>query len=283
ENPGMYTIDKYTAEPVKHFPTEVKVYNHALTNLSEVLPLSSGQRWKTFTISDLAQMADHFAYSTLDFDFVGHYKGGEFVERYGAFESRHKNESGVWEFTNIARGDYLLTIIGDEGTQFSGNEKLQVSIKIGSQEDFTNTATIFFTPQGLIFYGKVEFLKDTDLAIKLINNDEEKIAIKSIRLEPVFITPGRINVNTAKSEVLHSILSSDSLVQTAIKNRPLGAKDSRRLGVGDLFLLDPSFLAFHNYLTVKSDIYEISSRGEYHPIDKTLATLNIRSVIERGE
>ncbi len=284
ENAGMYTIDKITDEPIQHYPTEVKVFNHPLSNLTEVLQLSSGQSWKTFTISDLAQMVDHFAYEALNFDFTGYYKEGDFMERSGAFESRHKDESGVWEFADIARGDYLLTIFGDEGTQFSGNERVQVSLKTDNQQDFTAAATIFFTTQGIMFYGKIEFLKDpSKLILKIVNDSETKIAIKSIRLEPIYVTPGRINVNTAKAEVLRSILGSDSLVQTAIENRPIGAKDSRKLGVGDLFLLDPSFLAFHNYLTVKSDAYEIRCRGEYHPFDKTLATLDIRSVIERGE
>ncbi|MCX5697573.1 MAG: lamin tail domain-containing protein [Candidatus Omnitrophica bacterium] len=284
ENAGTYTIDKTTGEAIKHYPTEVKVFNHPLSNLTDVLQLSSGQAWKKFTISDLAQMVDHFAYEALNFDLVGHYKEGDFLERSGAFESRHQGESGTWEFTDIARGDYLLTILGDESTQFSGNEKVQVSLKTGSQQDFTPAATIFFTTQGIIFYGKIEFLKNpSQLTLKIVNNTETRIAIKSIQLEPIYVTPGRINVNTARAEVLRGILGSDSLVQTVIKNRPIGAKDSRKLGVGDLFLLDSSFLAFHNYLTVKSDVYEIRCRGEYHPIDKILATLNIRSVVERGE
>jgi hypothetical protein len=229
-------------------------------------------------------MADHFAYEALNLDLAGHYKEGDFMEYAGAFKSRHKDESGIWEFTSIARGDYLLSIFGDEGMRFSGNEKVQVMVQTDEQEDFSPPATIFFSPAGAILYGKIELLKDpARLAVKVINNTESEISLRSIRLEPIYMTLGRINVNTATAVVLRSVLGSDALAQTVINNRPIGMKDSRKLGVGDLFLLDPSFLAFHTYLTVRSDVYEISSRGEYYPLDKTLAFLNIRSVVERGE
>ena len=120
------------------------------------------------------------------------------------------------------------------------------------------------------------------MEFKIVNPSEKKIRVKKIRIEPIAQTLGRINVNTAKKETLTSILSSEALAKKITDNLPIGSKDTRLMGVGELFLLDENFLAYHNYLTVKSDIYEIKCRGEYHPSDKTLATQNIRTVVDRG-
>jgi hypothetical protein len=284
ENSGMYTQDKTTGDLIQHFPTEVKVFNRPLTNLSEALQLASGYKWKRFSILDLALMADHFAYQALDFNFVGNYEGGDFLEHNQAYQSRHEGDSGIWKFPQIPRGDYLLTIFGDEAIAFAGNEKVQVSLKTEESGEFSLPATIFFTSQGVLLYGKIEFPKDPALlSLQITNNSEKKIALKKIRLEPIYLSVGRININTAKREVLRSIFTSDTLVDLLLQNRPLGAKDNRKLGIGELFLLDENFLAFHDYLTVKSDAYEINSRGEYSPSGKTLALQNIRSVVERGE
>ena len=82
---------------------------------------------------------------------------------------------------------------------------------------------------------------------------------------------------------MSSLFSSGSLVDIILKNRPIGAKDNRNLGIGELFLLDNNFVPFYNDVSVKSDVYEIDCRGEFLPQDKVLAYQIIRTVIERGD
>lgn len=279
DNSGMYTNDGEGGEWVKHSPSEVKVFNHPLSNLKDVLDISSGENWKKFALLDIAQMADHFAVSALDIDLAGHYKEGEFRDNNGIFESSQESDRGLWEFNDIPKGKYLLSIISSD-KDFSG-ERIKVAIKIGdNKQDFY---PLLFAG-GFAVYGTVDFVSDSlNFQLEIINDSSKKISLKGIRLEPVSSVSGRINVNTAKEEVLSSVLISDNLVNLILSNRPIGLKDNRNLGIGELFLLDPDFVSFHNYLTVKSDVYEIISRGELIPAAKTIAYQVIRSVVERGD
>ncbi len=137
--------------------------------------------------------------------------------------------------------------------------------------------------EGIAFYGKVEVREDkTTLQLKIINDSEKKLVLKKIQLEPVSSVAGRVNVNTATKEVLASVLGSGSLAETIISNRPIGVKGNLHLGIGELFLLNQGFLALHNYLTVKSDVFEVICRVEYSPAGKTMAYQIIRTVLERG-
>ena len=280
ENAGMYTRDENNNK-IAHSPSEVVVFNRPLSGLSEVQQLSAGQSWEKFTLSEISLMADHFAYQALELDLAGHYKTGEFVEKDNAFESFHEDDTGIWEFTDIPKGYYLLTILSDNLT--AEGEKIQVAYKTNSKEEFKDFSSLLFS-QGVAFYGRVE-CEDGDslFALKIINDSAEKLVLKKIRLEPVNSTGGRININTATEEVLRSVLSSKGLVQIILENRPIGIKEGRKLGVGELLLLDPGFLSLHNCLTVKSDVYEINCRGEYSPYPSPKALQNIRTVVERGD
>lgn len=279
ENSGMYTYNE-EGDLIKHNPSEVVVFNRKLKDLSEAIQLSDVGNWKKITLQDVGLIVDHFAYEAIEIDLAGHYISGEFVEKDGVFESLHKQDTGIWEFKNIARGTYLLSIFSENLT--AEGEVIQVSYRTNSQEEFKDFSTLLFA-QGIASYGSIEFKEDTPVfQLKIINNTEKRLSLEKIQFEPVNSTSGRINLNTAKSEVLKSILISDALVDTVLQNRPMGIKDNRSLGVGELFLLNPGFLTFHNYLTVKSDIYEINCRGEYFPSQKTLAFQTIRTVVDRG-
>lgn len=277
DNSGMHTNEE--GEWVKHNPSEVKVFNHPISELKEVLELSRGESWKKFTLLDIAYMADHFAIASADYPLSGHYKEGEFKENNGIFESSQKQDRGLWEFNNIPRGKYLLSIISSD-KNFSG-ERIKAAAKIGDSQG--ETYPLLFN-NGIAFYGNVEFPSGSlTFQLEIINDSSKDVFLKGIRFEPVSFVSGRINVNTAKEEVLSSVLMSDNLVSLILDNRPVGVKDNRKLGIGELFLLDSDFASFYNYLTVKSDVYEVISRGELRPTDKTMAYQIIRSVVERGE
>lgn len=282
ENIGMYTFNQQTGERIKHSPGEIIVFNRNLSGLSEVLELSSSRNWEKFSILDLSRMADRFSSEAVDLNLSGNYKGGDFKEIKGAFESTRIGESGVWEFSDIHTGNYLLSISSEN---FSAEgQRIEVSYK-GSQEgEFSIPSSLLFA-NGIAFYGRVELTGDDlcPLQLKIINASDVKLRINAIRLEPVYSVPGRININTAKAEVLKAVFDSDKLVNNIISNRPIGMKDGRKLGIGELFLLDEAYLPFYNSLTVKSDVYEINSRGEYFKNNNTLAYQTIRAVIERGD
>ncbi|MDD4939708.1 MAG: lamin tail domain-containing protein [Candidatus Omnitrophica bacterium] len=269
ENPGMYTPDE-NGELVKNNVNQITLFNRPLTALSEVEQLSSGQAWKKCTSMDLANMADHFSILTLDLDMEGkEIEGGS-------------GTTGVWEFTQIPQGNYLLSVL-------SGNEVLQggqilLSVKTSIDSDFTQPVPLLFV-QGSAFYGNINIAEDLSiLQVKItVESEEEKTALQKLRLEPVYTVDGRININTASEKVLRSLFISESMISQIKNTRPIGAKDLRLLGVGELFILDPAFIPFYNYLTVKSDTYEIKCRGDFLQQGKTLAYQTIRSVLERGE
>lgn len=279
DNPGMYTIDLGTTRLIKHSPSELVVFNSPLFNLSQVIRLSCGENWKKYSLADIARMADHFSCEATNLPLTGHFQGGEFRERNDIFVSLHKLESGIWEFSQLVPGTYLLSIVG-ENPQALG-VLIQVGIKTLAAQDFTNFSQIQLT-QGIACYGIVSLAENpTTLQLKVINDSEQEVAIKALLLEPVSVVSGRINVNTAPFEVLSSLFDSDDLADTVLKNRPFGVKDYRRLGVGELMLIDSKFASFHDLLTTHSDTYEIFSRGEYRPSSKTQAFQNIRTVITR--
>lgn len=282
ENIGMYTRDKSTNTLISHNPSEVTVFNRPISGLEEVMQLSSGESWQKFSITDLSRLSDRFAYEAIKFNFRDFFLSGDFNKIGDLYQSTHKDDVGIWEFPDIASGTYLLSI--SSGDISVSSQEIIVSYRTNAAEEFKNLSTLIFN-QGVAFYGWVDLTAEiqVSLQLKIINNSTGAVTLKEICLEPVNYTIGRINVNTASREVLRSILNSNLLAEAAIENRPIGLKEGNKMGVGELFLLDSNFINFHNYLTVKSDVYEINSRGEYSPANKTIAYQLIRSVIERGE
>jgi type II secretory pathway component PulK len=283
DNIGMYTFDEADGKQVQHTSAEVVVFNRALSGLAEADKLSAGERWKKFALIDLAKMEDHFAYEALAFDLSGNYLTGDFEENNGIFECTRAGQTGVWEFSDIAAGNYTLAIFSDNLS--ADGQKIEVTYKINPAEEFNEPVSILFS-QGVGLYGMVDIPGEdgsATLQLKIVSDSPSPLRLKSIRLEPIYAVDGRINVNTAKLQVLHSIFNADNLVQAIINNRPLGVNEKTRLGVGQLFLLDAAYLPFHNLLTVKSDIYEINSLGESYRQGRTQAYQVIRTVFRRGD
>jgi hypothetical protein len=270
ENYGMYTRDEQTGKLTKNSISQINVFNLPLSGLVEVQQLSSGENWKRFTVEDIARMSDHFSYASYTLDMAGHEKEGG------------SDTTGIWEFTQIAAGNYLLSILTDN-VELEG-EEIQVGVKTDVAEEFQDFQSLLFT-QGVAFCGTAQIpLTSSVLQLKIIaDSGNVKSNLKQIRLEPQASSPGRINVNTASLRILRSLFDSDTLAGVVLNARPLGTKDSRQLGIGDLFLLNAGFIPFFNALTVKSDVYEITSRGDFLPHEKILAYQTIRTVIKREE
>jgi len=284
DNSGMYTYDEFNI-PTKHTPGEKVVFNRALVDFSEVLKISSGQSWKNFTVSDLSRMQDHFSFQKITLALAGHYKNGDFREISSLFESAHNGDSGTWEFSDIPSGNYLLSIISNDINTES--VKVKAAYKTKAEGFFESYSELMFA-QGVAFFGRVELPGEGEdksfFALQLVNDsDDKKISVKEIRLEPVFSTAGKVNVNTAPAEVLRAAIGSEDLVQKILSNRPIGLKSGVKLGIGELFVLDTGFIPYNDALTVRSDIYEINAYGEYLKNKKSAAFQTVRTVLERIE
>ncbi|MFH0913074.1 MAG: lamin tail domain-containing protein [Candidatus Omnitrophota bacterium] len=270
ENTGMYTRDEETGKLIKNNISQLIVFNKSLLGLTEVNQISSGENWKKFSLEDVARMVDRFAYEAISLEMAGHEKDGG------------SDTKGIWEFSMFPSGDYLLSVLTDD-ISLEG-EEIQVGVKTEIAGEFKDFQLLLFA-QGAAFYGTIEIPGPSAILQLEITTDSKKIksALKQIWLEPVISTVGRININTARAEVLRSLLASESLVEKVLNSRPLGINDNRELGIGELFLLDSEALPFYNQLTVKSDVYEITCRGDFSPQGKTIAYQTIRTVIERGD
>lgn len=282
ENAGMYTEGGEAGKLIKHSPNELAVYNRKLENLAQAIELSSGHNWKKFTIQDLSRMRDKFAVNAVELSLSGNYKSGDFKDKGDYFESAHQTDSGIWEFSDLAAGNYLLSIHSNVAS--TEGAKILVSYKTDKDESFSSASSLMFE-RGIAFFGYVDFGTEEKLTLQVqVTNISDKIlGIQKFTLEPVFSVDGRINVNTAEEPVLKSIFSSGALAQKVLDNRPVGMSDAINRGTGELFLLDSGFLNFSESLTVKSDIYEILCRGESYLNEKTSAFQTVRVVLERGE
>ncbi|MBU1124790.1 MAG: general secretion pathway protein GspK [Candidatus Omnitrophica bacterium] len=284
ENTGMYILDEATGMPVKQSLNQVTVFNRALVDTQEILKLSNGKSWKKFEIRDIVRLCDRFSFYVEERALKSHYLTGDFKEQGGGYVSEDKYDSGIWEFSDIPEGNYLLSIISDDPLLSSGRIRVSVQVNVPAEEDFTDFSQLLFYG-GIAWYGEVPCgATPSVLRIKIINDANVALSLTGIRLEPDNSVEGRINVNTASGEVLESLFTSARLAQDIISSRPLGLHDAAELGLGDLFRINPDGVNFGNMLTVKSDIYEIQSRGEYTFNNPPVTPFEtIRSVIERGE
>lgn len=278
ENIGMYTEEGTNL--IKHSPNEIKFFNRAIVDSTEIIQLSSGENWEKFSLLDLARIYDSFAYEAKNLDLIGHYLGGEFKEKDSLFESSQRADSGIWQFTKIPVGTYGLSL---EGIDSEGSPIL-VAYRQDSEEEFSDFSSLVVS-NGIANYGQMQLLGEGEcnFELKIINDSTKLVILKRAILAPIIYKQGRINVNTAKELVLRSLLDSEDLIQKLLDNRPIGNKDERRLGIGELLLLDSNFLSLGDLLTVKSDVFELNCRGQYIPSGNILAYQTIRTIIERGE
>lgn len=265
ENLGMYTKE---GGSVKHDPSEIQLFNRPFVNLGEVSQISSGKEWEKFNPRDLGLVCDSFAYSARSIWFSG--------EEGRAVPLAAQNEAS-WEFSGIPAGIYWVTVEGDEAAGCA------VDAVVTTQESGQSALPLQFL-ENTLHYGMIEIPGEEkgSIYVTLVNQSHNILTLKKIILEPVMWTLGRINVNTASSSVLKSVLNDGALVQGILAARPIGNKDGSLLGIGDLILSNPSFLAVHDLLTVRSDVYELKSRGESLINSKPSATDQIRIIYDRG-
>jgi type II secretory pathway component PulK len=265
ENLGMYTQQ---GGLTKHSPAQIKLFNRPLQDLSELVQISNGVEWERFDARDCALVCDSFAYGVQELWFSG--QEGSAVEM-------DAGASHEWKFDAVPAAAYWVSIEGEDVSDIS------VLVSVAQTESPGANLSLAFR-ENRLHYGMAQIsgADKGSLYVRIENTSGKKIALEKIILEPVLSVAGRINVNTATTQVLKSVFNDGSLVQAVLENRPLGNRNGDLLGVGDLILLNPAFLGMHSRLTVRSDVYELKSRGEYLVRDKTSATESIRIIYDRG-
>lgn len=278
ENQGMYT--NAGADIARHTPADIVFFNRPLNNLHEASQVSSGGAWGRLDIGDLARLCDKFAYEAVSLDPSGRYQGGGFSELGGMFVSSSRGDAGRWRFDNVPAGAYWLGLEGDAAQ----GAPVEITVDIGSHGGNVSAAARLFSGS-LVPYGQIAVSRESagSITVGVTNKSGKPLRIRRVMLEPVSVTEGRVNVNTAPAEVLAAAAGSDALAQKIIAGRALGDKGNMKLGVGDVILLDGNLLKNHRLLSVKSDVYQIFSRGEYLLHDKPSAYVFVRVILDRAD
>jgi len=295
DNLGMQEDEFYD-----HDIHEVIVRNSPITALSDLMYVPKTYNWERYTdseereqvLKDLSLIADSLTFSGILLSPQDHNVSGWIAISGGnkGFYSNTTEEEGVWKWEDLDNGDFFLTISGEYNEAITVSyKKADGSWQVLSQEILPNEEGLAFC--GVISIGsdKTNGTEDNILEIKLQNKSQSETAhFYSLRLNPIQTVYGRININTAPEEVLVSLPNvTQQSANDIIKERPFGNKDGIYKGVGDLFLSnvfggDTSQLgALSNYVTVRSNVFEIIARAQVLDADRVIAQQEIKTIIER--
>lgn len=286
DNSDMYDIDPLTMVVYKHSLDEVSVFNHRVMNISGFRELSSGIRWQKNSINDLARIADKFSSVSLYYPLSGNFVEGNWKNEGDIFSPEQAGARGLWKWKKVPVGTYDVNILaagmGSPGT-------IKVGVKVGGG-NFEYSADIH-TNRGTIYYGRVTIEEPSSMELELTGNSSQLLYFSHLLLEPAYEVLGRINVNTAPREVLSALPLPGSIIDNIISYRPFGDNDVKLLGTGDLLAgstLGPTdeektdnFGLIANLITVKSNVYRITSRGESLKKGQPSGGQSITAVVER--
>jgi len=279
DNSGIKEIDPKTLEVFYHNVREQVVLNQPLINIGYAEKIPSSLPWKRFSLRDIALLSDRFT------SFVKHlgissFVEGNFKEEDDSFFSFRRGEWGLWRFSNIPQGSYFLKILAEEDSS-----SVSIAVKTEQADTFDYLGPFYFH-KGCLYYGNIEIESGGSLEIKVRNEEDGPLKIINFILEPEFIVSGRININTARKEILNLLLPSNSGI---ISQRPFGERSKRRLGIGDLlettalglteFQKINNFKLICPFITTRSDVYEVITEAEYSGVRAVKHRLE--TVIER--
>jgi len=288
---------------IEHSMEEVEINNRPLANLGEIGEVSSGEPWKSITNEDLMKLADRLTVYSLRLEAEGHKQEGGWTENLRPvpqtawFVSDSEGELGRWlwdEQDRIPNGIYTLYLYGENA------EALSVSLHL-ADESWTN-----FTPpltpgaNSGVCFGRIEIgsesagsLPSARLEMQVKNASATHTAhFDYIRLAPIPYVQGKVNINTASKEVLQALpLVDQDTAERIISQRPLGNKEQKARGIGDLLLEDildsdseerlAKFGAISNLISVRSNTFQIIATGQALRNGRVMAEKRIKAIIER--
>ncbi len=285
---------------------EVQIRNRPIPNLDFLSGVPLGG-WSHWSLDDLAWMVDKVTLHAVRLEAEGHslgLSGWSEVQQASPltnlFRSLQAGEVGEWrwdEKDHVKNGYYFLRILGEP------EQAVEVSIQLADGTWTEYTPALVAGSDGGMAYGVIAIGAGTVLStpkqilqIRLRNASSLGAAtFDYLLLEPALLIPGRININTAETEVLQSLPGIDQEVANqVIEGRPYGDQGGLRMGIGDLVTsgvlkvgssesndVFATLGRIANLVTVRSDHFEIIATGQWLRKGVILAEKRIRAVVER--
>ncbi len=300
-NPGIIEIKE--GQTIEHSLDEVKLKNNPLANLGEISQVPSGESWQKIGLEGLMNAADSLTVYSLRLEAEGYKKEGGWSEqlrpppRTSWFVSENEGETGTWlwdEKARIPNGVYTLSLYGENA------QGLAVSLHLADGSWTAFTPALIPGPSNGVCFGRIEVGAESPGSLPA---DKIELQIKNasaantahfdyILLSPLPYVAGKLNINTASQEALSALPKIDSATaQRIIQARPLGNKESKGRGIGDILFGDilagdeaeklAKFSACSNLITVRSDSFQIIATAQALRNGRVMAEKRIRAIIER--
>lgn len=298
DNLGMKEDEFYD-----HNIREVIVKNSPAGTILDLMYVPKVYNWERYTadeqkelaLEDVSLLVDSLTLSGISLSPKEHNISGwrEIYSPQEGFYSNTLQEEGIWKWENLENGDYFLIISGELNESMTVSyKKADGSWQILSQEILPNDEGLAFCGALSIGADKTDGTPNNTLEIKLQNTSQSKTAhFYYIRLDPAQSVYGRININTAPDEVLLSLPNATQQTVSEIKQgRVFGNKSGVYKGVGDIFLSNvfsgdsdriSKLGALSNYITTRSNVFEIIARAQVLEGERVIAQQEIRTIIER--
>lgn len=303
KNNNSSIIEIIGEETIEHNLDEVEIRNSPLANLGEITQVSSGSEWEKIEEKDLMGLADRLTVYSLRLEAEGHKQSGAWSESLRQppetswFASQNRGEVGTWlwdEQERISDGVYNLYLYGNS------SEAISISLHLADDTWTPFTPELIPGANNGVCFGRIEIgtenpasLPANKIEIRVKNVSANNIAhFDYIYLAPRAYVPGKININTASTDVLQALpLIDQDTAQQIVANRPYGNKEEKGRGIGDLLfgnILDSEaeeklakFSAISNLITVRSDTYQIIATGQALHNGRVMAEKRVRAVIKR--
>ncbi|MBI4354119.1 MAG: general secretion pathway protein GspK [Candidatus Omnitrophica bacterium] len=292
DNEGL--LEVAGEEQVRHDPSaELTILNRPLGSLGELAGLASSVAWKPVASRDLAIIADQLTVDGLRLESQaaelasGGDRWHETVSGYETSGGSGTEAVGVWEWTDIPEGTYRLSLYGWSGE----------TMAVRWSENGEWTPARVTDAQGRLLVGEltvgmgVSDPKTLHLEVRC-ESESHVCHFLHAMLDPQLVLVGRINVNTASREVLLSLSGmTEAIVDRIIEGRPYGDQDSKARGIGDVLVGSAlgeteddrlsRFRQLANWLTVRSQVFQVMSMGEAFERNKPAASKRIQAILQR--
>ncbi len=291
DNEGL--LEVAGEEQIRHDPsTEITIVNRPLGSLGELAGLASSIAWKPVESHDLAVIVDQLTVDGLRLESQAAtlLSGGDrWHETVTGYETSGGGGQavGVWEWTDIPDGTYRLSLYGWSGE----------TMAVRWSEDGEWTPPRITDAQGRLIVGEVtvgmEVADPKTLHLEIRCESESHVChFLHAMCDPQLILVGRINVNTASRDVLLSLSGmTEAIVDRIITGRPYGDQDSKGRGIGDVLIGSTlgeteedrleRFRQLANWLTVRSQVFQVMSMGEAFERNRTAASKRIHAILQR--
>jgi len=275
-NVGSQIIDEKTLEVRYHDISEQKIVSPAGKSIAAITGIPSSFSWQRCTLRDAAFLADKVTESETLLSLSEAWEEGSMGRSGTGFQTDAAGQVGSWLFSGVAPGSYEFALVC--GAASSAGVTATITEAGGKRQ------LVSLLPQnGLLYLGSVTVGESGTLGLKLVNESGGGAELQRAVLYPAEYVRGKININTAPSDVLSIFFGS--LSADLIAGRPYGEQDTRMLGVGDLLSgsaaakFSEAYDRASKILTVRSNAYGVRVRGE--AVGGHKATHEISTVIEK--